>query len=90
VALERAVWAELHERAFRRLVATVHVIVLDNLKEAVLTPDIYEPALKPLSSSATAVASQALLHHCRPVATTTWPALKAALAIDAQAPDERR
>jgi transposase len=42
------VWAELHERAFRRLGGTVRVIVLDNLKEGVLTPDIYEPALNPL------------------------------------------
>jgi transposase len=42
------IWAELHERAFRRLGGTVHVIVLDNLKEGVLTPDIYDPALNPL------------------------------------------
>jgi transposase len=42
------VWAELHERAFRRLGGTVHVIILDNLKEGVLTPDIYDPALNPL------------------------------------------
>ena len=41
-------WAELHERAFRRLGGTVRVIVLDNLKEGVLTPDIYDPALNPL------------------------------------------
>jgi transposase len=41
-------WAELHERAFRRLGGTVRVIVLDNLKEGVLTPDIYEPTLNPL------------------------------------------
>jgi transposase len=27
------IWAELHERAFRRLGGTVRVIVLDNLKE---------------------------------------------------------
>ena len=31
------VWAELHERAFRQLGATVRVIVLDNLKGGVLT-----------------------------------------------------
>jgi transposase len=31
------IWAELHERAFRRLGGTVRVIVLDNLKEGVLT-----------------------------------------------------
>ena len=34
------VWAELHERAFRRLGGIVRVVVLDNLKEGVLTPDI--------------------------------------------------
>ena len=42
------IWAELHERAFRRLGGTVRVIVPDNLKEGVLTPDIYDPALNPL------------------------------------------
>src|SRR5215203_4530185 len=42
------IWAELHERAFRRLGGTVKVVVLDNLKEGVLTPDIYDPALNPL------------------------------------------
>ena len=42
------IWAELHERAFRRLGGTVTVIVLDNLREGVLTPDIYDPALNPL------------------------------------------
>jgi transposase len=41
-------WAELHERAFRRLGGTVRVIVLDNLREGVLTPDIYDPTLNPL------------------------------------------
>jgi transposase len=41
-------WAELHECAFRRLGGTVRVIVLDNLKEGVLTPDIYDPAVNPL------------------------------------------
>ena len=42
------IWAELHERAFRRLGGTVKVIVLDNLAEGVLRPDIYDPALNPL------------------------------------------
>ncbi len=42
------IWAELHEEAFRRLGGTVRVIVLDNLREGVLTPDIYDPALNPL------------------------------------------
>jgi transposase len=42
------IWGELHERAFRRLGGTTKVVVLDNLKEGVLTPDIYDPALNPL------------------------------------------
>jgi transposase len=42
------VWAELHEKAFRRLGGTPRVIVLDNLKEGVLTPDFYDPTLNPL------------------------------------------
>jgi transposase len=42
------IWAELHERAFRRLGGTPRVVVLDNLREGVLTPDIYDPALNPL------------------------------------------
>ena len=48
-AVERRVsYAELHERAFRRLGGTVRVIVLDNLREGVITPDVYDPALNPL------------------------------------------
>ena len=42
------VWAELHEIAFRRLGGSVRVVVLDNLKEGVLKPDIYDPTLNPL------------------------------------------
>lgn len=42
------IWAELHEIAFRRLGGSVRVVVLDNLREGVLTPDIYEPTLNPL------------------------------------------
>src|SRR5438094_518933 len=41
-------WAELHEETFRRLGGAVGVVVLDNLEEGVLTPDVYEPALNPL------------------------------------------
>jgi transposase len=41
-------WCELHEEAFRRLGGTCRVIVLDNLKEGVLKPDIYDPELNPL------------------------------------------
>jgi transposase len=41
-------WAELHEETFRRLGGAVKVVVLDNLREGVLTPDIYDPALNPV------------------------------------------
>jgi len=41
-------WAELHETAFRRLGGSCRIVVLDNLKEGVLTPDIYDPTLNPL------------------------------------------
>jgi transposase len=41
-------WAELHETAFRRLCGSCRVLVLDNLKEGVLTPDIYDPTINPL------------------------------------------
>jgi hypothetical protein len=42
------IWATLHAQAFQRLGGAVRVVVLDNLKEGVLTPDIYDPALNPL------------------------------------------
>jgi len=41
-------WAELHEKAFRRLGGAVRVVVLDNLREGVLVPDVYDPILNPL------------------------------------------
>jgi len=42
------IWAELHERAFRRLGGATGIVVLDNLREGVLVPDVYDPALNPL------------------------------------------
>src|SRR5687768_1670435 len=42
------IWAELHEKAFRRLGGSVRVIVLDNLREGVLKADIHDPTLNPL------------------------------------------
>ena len=42
------VWAELHEKAFRRLGGSPRVVVLDNLREGVLAADIYDPTLNPL------------------------------------------
>jgi hypothetical protein len=38
-------WAELHEKAFRRLGGVARVIVLDNLREGVLTPHIHDPTV---------------------------------------------
>ena len=42
------IWAELHEQAFHRLGGAARTVVLDNLGEGVLKPDIYDPALNPL------------------------------------------
>lgn len=42
------IWAELHEESFRRLGGAPRVVVLDNLKEGVVAPDVYEPGLNPL------------------------------------------
>jgi transposase len=42
------VWCELHQTAFDRLGGTPRIMVLDNLREGVLKPDIYDPELNPL------------------------------------------
>lgn len=42
------IWAELHEKAFRRLGGTTRLVVLDNLCEGVVAPDIHDPRLNPL------------------------------------------
>ena len=42
------IWAELHEQAFRRLGGAPRVVVLDNLKEGVLEPDLYDPTFNPV------------------------------------------
>ncbi len=39
------IWAELHERTFRRLGGVPKVIVLDNLKEGVIDAEIHDPVL---------------------------------------------
>ncbi len=41
-------WAKLHEEAFRYFGGCVQYVVLDNLKEGVIKPDIYEPELNPV------------------------------------------
>jgi transposase len=42
------VWARLHEEAFRSFGGCPQYVVLDNLKEGVLKPDLYEPKLNPV------------------------------------------
>ena len=42
------VWAQLHEQAFRSFGGCCQYIVLDNLKEGVIRPDLYEPGLNPV------------------------------------------
>jgi transposase len=42
------IWARLHEQAWRAFGGTARYVVLDNLREAVITPDLYEPALNPV------------------------------------------
>ena len=42
------IWAELHEKAFRRLGGCTRLAILDNLREGVLSADIHDPRLNPL------------------------------------------
>jgi transposase len=39
------IWAELHCQAFTYFAGSVRYVVLDNLKEGVIKPDLYEPEL---------------------------------------------
>ena len=56
------IWAELHEKAFRRLGGCPRVMVLDNLKEGVLTPDIYDPSSIPCTTTCSPTTAW---WHCR-------------------------
>lgn len=42
---DQQVWAQLHEQAFRAFGGCPQYTVLDNLKEGVIRPDLYEPEL---------------------------------------------
>lgn len=42
------IWAQLHEQAWRYFGGAASYVVLDNLKEGVIKPDLYEPALNPV------------------------------------------
>jgi transposase len=44
----KQVWAQLHEEAFRYFGGAVSYVVLDNLREGVITPDLYEPEINRL------------------------------------------
>jgi transposase len=50
------VWARLHEEAFRCFGGSTKYVVLDNLREGVIGPDLYEPELN-------AVYAALLAHH---------------------------
>jgi transposase len=41
-------WARLHEEAFRTFGGAVAYVVLDNLKQGVIRPDLYAPELNPV------------------------------------------
>ncbi len=41
-------WARLHEQAWAHFGGSCRYVVLDNLKEGVLKPDLYEPQLNPV------------------------------------------
>jgi transposase len=45
---DQAVWARLHEEAFHSFGGCPQYVVLDNLKQGVLRPDLYEPVLNPV------------------------------------------
>lgn len=42
---DQETWARLHEEAFRRFGGSVAYVVLDNLKQGVIRPDLYEPEI---------------------------------------------
>ena len=45
---DQETWARLHEQAFHALGGCPRYVVLDNLKQGVERPDLYEPELNPL------------------------------------------
>ena len=56
----KQMWCKLHEEAFRYFKGCPQYVTLDNLKEGVIKPDIYEPDLNPLYA--------AMLEHYKVVA----------------------
>ena len=54
---DQEMWARLHEEAFRALGGAPAYVVLDNLKQGVIRPDLYEPELNPVYAAM-------LAHYC--------------------------
>jgi len=46
--MDQETWCRLHEEAWRSFGGCVQYEVIDNLKQGVLTPDLYDPELNPL------------------------------------------
>lgn len=49
--VDQETWARLHEEAFRSFGGVPEYVVLDNLKQGVLRPDIYAPEINPVYAS---------------------------------------
>jgi transposase len=60
---DQKTWVKLHEQAFRFFGGATQYVVLDNLKQGVLKPDIYDPEINPLYA--------AMLRHYGSVADPT-------------------
>jgi len=45
---DTATWVRLHEEAFSSFGGSVRYVVLDNLKQGVLKPDLYDPTINPV------------------------------------------
>ncbi len=45
---DQQIWARLHEQGFHAFGGCPQYVVLDNLREGVLRPDLYEPTLNPV------------------------------------------
>ena len=48
---DQKTWCELHEQAWRYFGGCPQYVVLDNLKQGVAKPDLYDPELNPLSAA---------------------------------------
>jgi transposase len=45
---DQVIWAQLHEEAWRSFGGCCQYVVLDNLKEGIIKPDLYEPSINPV------------------------------------------